>query len=54
MAKLVITQSPLPAFNGELSNSRCWILTDDVQAGRMPQKPAQRPDRAARDAGAAS
>jgi hypothetical protein len=53
MPKFVVAQPPIAALHGELSNALRRVLADNLQAGGMPEKPAQRPNRPARHAQAA-
>ena len=54
MLKFIVAQPPLTAFDGKLSNAHRRILADDVQAGRVAEKPAQRSNGAASNSGAPS
>src|SRR5579863_9045907 len=53
MPKFIIAQSPLTAFDCELSNALCRVLADDLEPGRVAEKPAQRSNCTARHSGAA-
>ena len=54
MLKFIVAQPPLTAFDGKLSNALRRILADDVQPGRVAEKPAQRSNGATSNSGAAS
>src|SRR5277367_304057 len=54
MVKFIVAQPPLTAFDRKLSNAHRRILADDVQAGRVAEKPPQGPNGAAGNSGATS
>ena len=47
--KFIIAQSPLTAFDGELSNALCRVLADDLEPGRVAEKAAERSNGTARN-----
>ena len=51
MLEFIVAQPPLTAFDGKLLNAHRRILADDVQAGRVAEKPTQRSNGTASNSG---